>query len=339
MMYKSAILGCRGRGRRHADAYQFVKKAKLVAACDLDTSLLDPFAADYNVPQKYTDVHEMLDREKPDLLHIVTKPNLRVPLLTIAHEHQVPGVIIEKPLAVDNEDFNAIAALSKVTSTKISVNHQLRYHPKLLELLDEVRNGKIGEVKFIDASSRLNLAGQGTHVLNLVFAFNGGTKPNLVFGNVSGKSELDSHHPAPDMAVAQVNFPNGVRALIANGTNAVPASDDEKTSYHKRIAVYGTRGFIHWKMEGWERSTVDVDFESDEKSYPEEDNLGQAAMVDAMFDWIEDDDKPHANCLDISLAETNTVLGLFASAVHGKPIELPYESTERLREALKTREC
>jgi len=336
-MYKSAILGCRGRGRRHADAYRFVKKGTLVAACDMDKSLLDPFAADYGLEAKYTDLHEMLDKEKPDLLHIVTKPNLRVQLLTAAHEHNVPGVIVEKPLALDNEDYNAILELSEITSTKICVNHQLRYHPKVLELLDDVLGGKIGEVQFIDASSRLNLAGQGTHVLNLVLAFNGGIKPNLVFGNVSGKEQIDSHHPAPEMAVAQVNFPNRVRGLIANGRNAVRASDDEKESYHKRIAVYGTRGFVHWKMESWERSTLDVAFERGEKSYPTEDDLGQAAMTDAMFDWLEDDAKSHANCLDMSLAETNTVLGLYASAVHNRPVELPYRSTESLLEALKAR--
>ena len=336
-MFKSAILGCRGRARRHAEAYKFVKRGKVVAACDMDESLLDPFAADFGLPAKYTDIHEMLDKEKPDLLHIVTKPNLRVPLLTIAHEHKVPGVIVEKPLAVDNEDFRAISEIGKTTSSKMAVNHQLRYHPKLLELLGDVQDGRIGEVQFIDASSRLNLAGQGTHVLNLVFAFNSGIKPELVYGNVCGKGELESHHPAPEMAVAQINFPNRVRGLIANGTNAVMASDNEVTSHHKRIAVYGTRGFIHWKMEGWERSTLDVDYEEGEKVYKEEDDLGQAAMTDAMFDWIEDDNKPHANCLDTSLAETNTVLGLFSSAIHGTPVDLPYDSTEPLLEALAAR--
>ena len=336
-MYKSAILGCRPRARKHADAYAFVKKTKLVAACDLDQGLVEQFAADYDLPAAYTDLHEMLDREKPDLLHIITKPNLRVPLLTAAHEHRVPGVIVEKPLALDNADLNALVELEQVTSTKICVNHQLRYHPRLLELLDDVLEGRIGEVMCIDASARVNLAGQGTHVLNLVFAFNRGVKPNLVFGNVSGKEQLDLHHPAPEMAVAQINFPNHVRGLFASGKNAARAHDGERENYHKRIAVYGTRGFVHWKMESWERSTTEVPFEQGEKSYPEEDDQGQAAMTDAMIDWLEDDAKPHANCFDISLAESDTVLGLYASAIHGKPIELPYRSDECLLDALKAR--
>jgi len=336
-MHKSAILGCRSRARRHANAYRFVKKTRIMAACDLEQDLADQFAADYDIPASYTDVHEMLEREKPDLLHIVTKPNLRVPLLTIAHEHGVPGVIVEKPLALDNEDFNALVELNQATATKICVNHQLRYHPRLLALLADVLEGRIGEVLCIDASARLNLAGQGTHVLNLVFAFNGGVKPDLVFGNVSGKEQLDGHHPGPEMAVAQINFPNGVRCLFASGKNALRASDNDNDCYHKRIAVYGTRGFVHWTMESWERVTDGGALERGEKSYIEEDDLGQAAMTDAMIDWLEDEGKPHANCFDTSLAESNTVLGLYASAIHGAPVRLPYSSDERLLEALQAR--
>ena len=336
-MYRSCILGCGGRAKGHAKAYQHVTKSTLEAVCDMDEKRLHPFVADFDVPRGYSDVHEMLDTEKPDLLHIVTRPNLRVQLLTLAHEHNVPAVLIEKPLAVDTDDFAAIQELSRVTSTKIAVNHQLRFHPKLLELLADVQEGRIGEVKFIDASSRLNLAGQGTHILNLVFHFNAGVRPDLVFGNVCGKSQLETHHPAPDMSVAQINFPNSVRALLACGLNAQRTSDDERESRHKRIAVYGTRGFVHWQMNSWERSTTEIDYERGEKEYSDEDVLGQAAMTDAMFDWLEDGQQVHPNCLDNSLAETNTVLGLYASAILGKPVELPYDPSEGLIAGLLAR--
>jgi predicted dehydrogenase len=336
-MLKSAMLGCGGRARGHAAAYEHVKKTTLAAVCDMDRSRLDPFAQEYGIPAKYTDVHKMLDTEKPDLLHIVTQPDLRVPLLTLAHEAGVPAVIVEKPLALDADDFNAIAKLARVTTTKICVNHQLRFHPRLLDLLADVQDGKIGEVQFIDASSRLNLAGQGTHILNLALSFNSGTAPELVFGNVCGSSQFDGTHPAPDMAVAQLNFPNRVRCLLANGANAVATSDDDKNHMHKRIAVYGTRGFVHWKMMSWERSTTDVDYESGEKDYRAEDVLAQAGMTDAMCDWLADESKLHPNRLEQALVETNTVLGLYASAISGQPIELPYEPTESLLEKLKAR--
>jgi hypothetical protein len=94
---------------------------------------------------------------------------------------------------------------------------------------------------------------------------------------------------------------------------------------HKRIAVYGTRGFVHWTMSSWELSTPELGYQRGEKEYGAEDILGQAAMTDAIFDWLEDDAKPHPNRLEVSLAESNTVLGLYRSALDRAVVELPFE--------------
>ena len=338
-MYKSCCLGCGGRARGHADAYRFVKKSRLEAVCDMNTERLHPFAEKWGVPRSYTDLHEMLETEKPDLLHIVTQPQLRVELLTAASEHGVPAVLVEKPLCLDAEDFNAIKALGETTKTRICVNHQLRCHPKTLELLGLVRSGAIGDIRLVDGSARLGQAGQGTHILNLVLAYAGG-RPNRVLAQVSGGTKwMPGNHPCPDMSVAELEFDNGVRGLFSCGQNApLTTSNPEHDHYHKRIAVYGTRGFVHWKMESWELYTPEQGYQSGEKSYRDEDVLGQAAMTDAIFEWLDDDAKPHPNRLEVSLAESNTVLGLYKSALDGAPVALPFvpegSLLERLRERL-----
>ncbi len=120
IMFKSAILGCRGRARGHARAYEHVKRGKIAAICDLNEELLNSFGEEFGIQKRYTDIHEMLDKERPDLLHIVTAPlmrdtlePLRYPLLDIASEHEVPGAIVEKPVAVKAEDWRDLLALSK----------------------------------------------------------------------------------------------------------------------------------------------------------------------------------------------------------------------------------
>ena len=86
------------------------------------------------------------------------------------------------------------------------MNHQLRFHPKVLELLELVRGGAIGDVRLVDGSARLGLGGQGTHILNLVFAFAGDTRPVEILGQATGQSLwMTSTHPAPDTALATVN--------------------------------------------------------------------------------------------------------------------------------------
>ena len=335
-MPKSCLLGCGGRARGHADAYRFVTRGRLEAACDMNEERLHPFVEKWAIPRAYTDLGEMLETEKPDLLHIVTQPQLRVELLTVASEHGVPAVLVEKPLCLDADDFNAIAALAETTQTRICVNHQLRFHPQTLEFLELVRSGAIGDIRLIDASARLGQAGQGTHILNLVFAY-ADARPNRILAQVSGGTKwLPGNHPCPDESVAEIRFDNGVRAVFSCGQNAPVCGDPDRDHMHKRIAVYGTTGFVHWMMNAWELTTPERGYQSGEKSYGEEDVRGQAAMTDAIFDWL-DGGEPHPNRLEVSLAESNTVLGLYQSALGQRPVELPFVPQESLLAGLRER--
>jgi len=338
LMYRTAILGCGGRSRGHARAYEHVSKGQIVAICDMEENLLNAFGDEFAIKSRYTDIHEMLDKEKPDLLHIVTRPALRAPLMTIAAEHKVPAVIVEKPVAIDSEAFQAISELSEKSSTKFAVNHQLHFHPKCLELQRDVEEGRIGDVRFLEISARLNLLGQGTHILQLMFAFNGNATPTSVFGQVSGDKELDSKHPAPDMAEAVITFENGARGLVLCGVDAPSVGEGVGGSRHKRISVYGTRGFIQWQMDAWERSTPEL-FEHGTKSYGAEDVLGQAGSTEAIFDWLDDENCPHPTRLELALVQFNVILGIYASALEHKPVQLPYQPEgnflERLKDTLK----
>jgi predicted dehydrogenase len=333
---KSCLLGCGGRARGHADAYRFVTKGHLEAACDMNEERLRPFVEQWGIHRAYTDLHEMLETEGPDLLHVVTQPQLRVELLTAACEHEVPAVLVEKPLCLDAEDFNAIAALGERTQTRICVNHQLRFHAQTLEFLDLVRSGAIGEIRLIDASARLGQAGQGTHILNLVLAY-ADARPCRILAQVSGGTKwLGGNHPCPDESVAEIQFDNGLRAVFSCGANAPVCGDPERDHMHKRIAVYGTEGFVHWMMNAWELSTPDGGYRSGEKDYRAEDVRGQAAMTDAILAWLEGG-PPHPNRLEVSLAESNTVLGLYQSALDQRPVELPFEPGGSLLARLRDR--
>ncbi|MFW6164027.1 MAG: Gfo/Idh/MocA family protein [Planctomycetota bacterium] len=336
-MLKSCLLGCGGRARGHADAYRFVEKSRLEAVCDMNEERLHPFAEKWGVPRRYTDLDEMLETERPDLLHVVTQPQLRVELLTAACEHGVPAVLVEKPLCLDAEDFNAIAALGERTETRICVNHQLRFHPQTLEFIGLVRNGAIGELRLIDASARLGQAGQGTHILNLILAY-ADARPERILAQVSGGTKwLGGNHPCPDESIAEIHFEGGLRALFSCGANAPVCGDPERDNMHKRIAVYGTEGFVHWMMNAWELHTPERGYASGEKSYGEEDVRGQAAMTDAIFTWLDDDSQPHPNRLEVSLAESNTVLGLYQSALDQCPVALPFTPEGSLLARLRER--
>jgi len=337
-MLKSCFLGCGGRSRGHARAYEYVKNGKLVAVCDLDEERLNDRGEEYGIEKRYTDVHEMLDKERPDLLHIVTAPIWRVELMTIAAEHEVPVAIVEKPIALQGEDWKQIRDLNEQCKTKFVVNTQLHFHPRNLELKRDVAEGRIGDVRFIDASARSTIVDQGVHVLELAQSYNSFALPTRVYGNASGTGTLNNlRQPSPDMGEAAVDFENGGRVQLLCGEVAPKAEGGNGRHTHKRISVYGTRGFVQWTMHGWERSTPEGGHESGTHSYGEQDVLGQAGLTDAAFDWVEDDDKPHPTRLERALVKFNIILGMYVSALTNAPVSLPFEPPDGLLDSLKSR--
>ncbi|MCG9126034.1 Gfo/Idh/MocA family oxidoreductase [Candidatus Poribacteria bacterium] len=342
-MYKSAMLGCGGRARGHANAYRHVKSGKLAAICDMNQELLNKFGDDFDISSRYTDLDEMLEKEKPDVLHIVTAPvlrgsneRIRYSLMKQTSDHGVPAAIIEKPIAVESEDWRQIAGLAEETKTKFVVNTQLNFHPKNLELKRDVADGKIGEIKFIDASARSTPVDQGPHVLQLVSSYIDNSRPQRVMGQIAGRDHLESAQPSPMHAAAQVIYENGLHVSLAFGQGmGTMASDDQGIYCHKRVLVVGTKGFVHWRFSSWERSTHDGGYEGGPLSYGEQDVIAQGNLTEAVFDWLGDEKKEHPTHLKQSLAEFNLLLGMYYSGITNEMIDLPFDPPDGLMDMLR----
>lgn len=331
-MYKSAILGCRGRARGHARAYEYVNGGKLAAICDMNEELLNDFGDEFGISARYTDFSEMLTKEKPDLLHIVTAPvlrgtneRIRYPLMHQASEHGVPAAIVEKPIAVESEDWRQISELSQRTKTKFVVNTQLNFHPQNLLLKRDVAAGKIGAIKFIEASARNPPVDQAPHVLQLVSSYIDNSRPVKVHGQISGAEQLDGAQPSPANATALVTYANGVHAAVAFGPEVAPrVLPDTGNNRHKRVCVFGENGFVHWRFESWERNTPEDGYQGGNLSYGEQDIVAQAGLTDAVFEWLDDEGLVHPTHLPQSLAEFNLLLGIYYSGLTHTVVELPF---------------
>ena len=243
----------------------------------------------------------------------------------------------EKPIAVQGEDWKQLAELERNTATRFLVNTQLHFHPRNLELKRYVAEGHIGEVRFIDVSARSTMLDQGVHVMELAHSYNAFAAPVRVFGQVSGRETLFSRQPAPDLAEAAISFENGVRAQMVCGTVAPKANENESIYAHKRIAVYGTRGFVHWKMSGWERFSPEDGYASGPSDYGEQDVRAQAALTDAAFEWAADESKLHPTRLERNLQQFSVVLATYASALDAKPIDLPFDPPNGMLDTFKER--
>ncbi|HCU35542.1 MAG TPA: hypothetical protein DGT21_08810 [Armatimonadetes bacterium] len=335
MSFKCAFLGCGPRSNGHAAAYEHITRGVPVACCDMNEERLSQYAERWSIPNSYTDMDEMLEKEKPDVVHMVTRPNIRVELMRRLAEAGVPGVIVEKPVCVGAEDYKGLRTLDAEAETKFAVNHQLRHHPKVVAFLDDVAEGKIGDVRFLDASAVLPMSGQGVHVLDLMFAFAGYPEVQTVFGASSGYDDIDGTHPSPRTAESLITFRNGMRGALQAGEGAPIFTPEAPRHGHKRISVYGTHGFLHWRMFGWERSLPDGTVETGEYQYGDDDPLGQAGLTNAMFDWLEDDKAIAPTNLKASLDEWLVILAGYMSTIEARPVDFPFDPPDDLLDQFK----
>ncbi|WP_017975032.1 Gfo/Idh/MocA family protein [Actinopolyspora halophila] len=76
--FRAAVIGTGAVATHHLSALSEHDEVDLVAAVDVDPARLEAFRAENRTMRGYTDPHEMLNTEKPDLVSICTPPALHV---------------------------------------------------------------------------------------------------------------------------------------------------------------------------------------------------------------------------------------------------------------------
>ena len=78
-------------------------------------------------------------------------------------------VFVEKPLALTYEEGATLVRLAEDAGAILMVGHVLEYHPAIVRMLQLVRNGELGRVRYI-SSNRLNL-GKVRREENILWSF------------------------------------------------------------------------------------------------------------------------------------------------------------------------
>lgn len=323
--YRAAVIGCGVRASAHIDAYQYIAHAEVVACCTPSEQRREPLAAKYGI-RSYASAEEMIRAEKPDLVHIVTWPDTRVELLTIVSELGVPLCTTEKPLATGSADWRKLVELERGSRTKFAVCHQVRWQPYLRKCQEALVSGALGKLLFVEMTSGMNIAGQGTHTLNYGMALNGDSSVLRVFGSAAGWDTVDPGHPGPATHEAVLVFANGVRGLWTSGPISPRCGDPGTSWQHVRLAAYAEQGRVLYEEFGkWEivspagKETGDY---GGMKRWAENNVIAQAEFHKAMFDWLDDDGKAPGTAMKQALHEWAVVLALYQSALRHSPVEM-----------------
>ncbi len=244
---KAALVGCGGRGLGHAQGYTDVERVELVAAADDNPQNRERFESRFGRPT-YASAEELLEKEKPDIVSLVTKEHFRHPLVMMAVDAGVKAIMAEKPMARTLAQAYEMVEACERNNVLLTFSHQMRFSPEFVAQREAVLAGEVGTPLFLRATSNLPLMDQGTHVVDMLLWMTNGAKAEWVMGQVDNVEAWREKavHPAPPWTVGYVNFEGGLRGVFETGTENVPppVDSDLPGSLRKRVEVTGTDGYV-----------------------------------------------------------------------------------------------
>ncbi len=142
---KVAMAGAGFWARYQLAAWGEVPGVRVVGVCDRDRAKAARLAAGAGVMAVYDDAEEMLARERPDLLDVVTSVPGHAPLVRLATSRGL-AVLCQKPMAADPNECEALVAECRRLGAWFAVHENWRWQAPLRRAGELIAGGAIGEV-------------------------------------------------------------------------------------------------------------------------------------------------------------------------------------------------
>lgn len=139
-----ALIGCGRISGRHIQVLGSTPGLKLVAVCDIVEEKARKAASGPGIPW-YTDAMEMVQREKPDIVSILTESGNHA-RMGIAMAPHVKALVVEKPMALTLEDADELIETCDRCATRLFVVKQNRYNPPVVKLRKALESGAFGKM-------------------------------------------------------------------------------------------------------------------------------------------------------------------------------------------------
>ena len=157
-MLRIGIVGCGKIADGHVEQIRATGRAEVIAICDREPLMAEQLGVRLGIANRYTSTADMLERERPDIIHVATPPDSHV---SIALEALAANchVFIEKPFALTAIEGACILDAAKAAGKRVSVNYLYNFESPALQLADLLQNGSLGDVVHLDTAYGYNLSG------------------------------------------------------------------------------------------------------------------------------------------------------------------------------------
>ncbi|MEM9329147.1 MAG: Gfo/Idh/MocA family oxidoreductase [Bacteroidota bacterium] len=127
----------------HLEAWSRIEEVEITAICDLNESKSRSKSAEVGINRWYTDYKEMLSKEQPDFVDIITPPASHLELTLEALDQGI-HVICQKPLAPTYEVARQMVAAAERSGCRFMVHENWRFQPWYREIKKLLQGDVIG---------------------------------------------------------------------------------------------------------------------------------------------------------------------------------------------------
>ena len=251
-----ALIGCGQIASTHIPAILAKKECNLYAICDSATddrmqkAMEKVGMPDFCKEHAFTDYRDLVDDPNIDIAVIITDDYTHCEI-TCAFLRAGKDVLLEKPMALNNEECAIMRQAEKESGRRLMVGQVGRYANLYKKAKALVSEGAIGELVYVEGEyahdykksrgyadwrvtpQRNGMIGGGCHAVDFLRWIAG--DPEEVFAYSNHKYLTD--WPANDTTIAVFKFPNNVIGKIF-------CSIGVKRNKANRFCLYGTEGTI-----------------------------------------------------------------------------------------------
>ncbi len=232
-MIRAAVIGTGGiAGHCHLPALRAESdRVQVVAAMDSDAARVKEFCAEHDVPAAYTDLDRLLERERPDLVHICTPPHVHA-AQAVACLNAGAWVLCEKPPCLSLAEYDTVVAAEGDRGPYAAYVFQHRFGSGARHLRTLVREGELGRPLVAlclttwyrdhayfavpwrgrwETEGGGPAMGHGIHQFDLMLSCLGDWAEIRAMAG-----RLDRDVEADDVSMATVRFENGAMASVVN---------------------------------------------------------------------------------------------------------------------------
>lgn len=151
---KGVVIGAGYFSHFHYDAWDRISEVQISALCDINEEAIKRIVEKYEIPNQYVDYKEMLLKERPDFVDIVTPPNTHAEITKYAADLGI-HVICQKALTPTYKESKELVNYVEKKGVTLVIHENFRFQPWHREIKKIIDRQEIGELFSLNFRSRM----------------------------------------------------------------------------------------------------------------------------------------------------------------------------------------